>query len=171
MNTEATTLYKLMILYMLSKVNFPLSNTQLSTFMLDKQYTDYYTFQETISILEEDGFIKGTSHQNKTQYDLTKEGEDTIAFFYTKISSAIRDDIDSYLTTNKYDLKSESGTTSDYYKTINNSYTAHCQVKEGDINLIELNLNVPLEEQAEIICERWREHSQEIYEFIMSRLM
>ena len=43
MNTDSTTLYKLMILYMLSKVNFPLSNTQLSSFMLDKQYTDYFT--------------------------------------------------------------------------------------------------------------------------------
>ena len=30
MNTEASTLYKLMILYMLSKVNFPMSNTQIS---------------------------------------------------------------------------------------------------------------------------------------------
>ena len=51
MNTDSTTLYKLMILYMLSKVNFPLSNTQLSSFMLDKQYTDYFTFQETINSL------------------------------------------------------------------------------------------------------------------------
>ena len=35
MNTEATTLYKLMVLYMLSKVNFPLSNSQIADFMLD----------------------------------------------------------------------------------------------------------------------------------------
>lgn len=60
MNTDSTTLYKLMILYMLSKVNFPLSNTQLSSFMLDKQYTDYFTFQETINSLVEDGFIEAT---------------------------------------------------------------------------------------------------------------
>ena len=42
MNTEATTLYKLMVLYMLSKVNFPLSNSQIADFMLDKQYTTYF---------------------------------------------------------------------------------------------------------------------------------
>ena len=60
MNTDSTTMYKLMILYMLSKVNFPLSNTQLSSFMLDKQYTDYFTFQETINSLVEDGFIRRT---------------------------------------------------------------------------------------------------------------
>ena len=32
MNTDSTTLYKLMILYMLSKVNFPLSNVQFKCF-------------------------------------------------------------------------------------------------------------------------------------------
>lgn len=49
MNTEATTLYKLMVLYMLSKVNFPLSNSQIADFMLDKQYTTYFTLQEVLS--------------------------------------------------------------------------------------------------------------------------
>ena len=54
MEGNATTLYKLMILYMLSKVNFPLTNSQMSTFMLEKQYTDYFTFQETINSLVAD---------------------------------------------------------------------------------------------------------------------
>ena len=86
MNTDSTTLYKLMILYMLSKVNFPLSNVQISTFMLDKEYTNYFTFQETINSLVEDSFIQQINYENNTQYKLTQEGEDTVAFFYTKIS-------------------------------------------------------------------------------------
>ena len=166
MNTDSTALYKLMVVYMLSKVNFPLSNTQLSSFMLDKQYTDYFTFQETINSLVEDGFIRGYSHQSSTHYTLTKEGEETIAFFYTKISTAIRDDIETYLFDNKYELKNEAGTVTDCYKLSNGNYIAHCQLKEGDTTLIELNLNVPVEEQAEIICARWRENSQEVYESI-----
>ena len=171
MNTDSTTLYKLMILYTLSKVNFPLSNTQLSSFMLDKQYTDYFTFQETINSLVEDGFIRGYSHQSSTHYTLTKEGEETIAFFYTKISTAIRDDIETYLFDNKYELKNEAGTVTDCYKLSNGNYIAHCQLKEGDTTLIELNLNVPVEEQAEIICARWRENSQEVYDYIVRKLM
>ena len=35
------TLYKLIILYMLQNVNFPLSNTQISDFILEKEYTNY----------------------------------------------------------------------------------------------------------------------------------
>ena len=162
MNTDSTTLYKLMILYMLSKVNFPLSNVQISTFMLDN---------ETINSLVEDSFIQQMNYRNSTQYKLTQEGEDTVAFFYTKISPAIREDIDSYLARNKYELKSEVGTTSDYYRTTNGTYIAHLLVKEGDSTLIELNLGVPLEDQAKDMCDKWKDSSQDIYDFIMHRLL
>ena len=160
MNTDSTTLYKLMILYMLSKVNFPLSNVQISTFMLDKEYTNYFTFQETINSLVEDSFIQQINYENNTQYKL-----------YTKISQTIREEIDNYLVTNKYELKSEVGTTSDYYRTTNGSYIAHLMVKEGNSKLIELNLDVPLEEQAKEMCSKWKDSSQDIYDFIMQNLM
>ena len=40
---EALTQYKLIILYMLDKVDFPLTNTQISNFILEKGYTSYFT--------------------------------------------------------------------------------------------------------------------------------
>ena len=36
---EPFTIYKLTILYMLDKAGFPLSNTQISNFFLEKEYT------------------------------------------------------------------------------------------------------------------------------------
>ena len=36
MEQEQLTLYKLMILYLIEKVDFPLSNSQISEFILDK---------------------------------------------------------------------------------------------------------------------------------------
>lgn len=171
MNTEATTLYKLMVLYMLSKVNFPLSNSQISEFMLDKQYTTYFTLQEVLSSLADDGFVNVLTYRNSTQYRLTPEGTDTISFFSNKISNAIREEIDTYLKENKYDLRCETGTLSDYYKSTSGDYIVHCLVKEGDTNLIELNVAVPLEEQADAMCAKWKEGSQAIYDFIMHTLM
>lgn len=171
MNTEATTLYKLMVLYMLSKVNFPLSNSQISEFMLDKQYTTYFTLQEVLSSLADDGFVTVLTYRNSTQYKLTPEGNDTISFFSNKISNAIRDEIDDYLKENKYDLKCETGTISDYYKSTTGDYIVHCLVKEGETNLIELNIAVPLEEQADMMCSKWKEGSQQIYDFVINKLM
>ena len=141
MSTDATTLYKLMVLYMLDKVNFPLSNSQIADFMLDRQYTNYFTLQEVLSSLASDGFVQILTYRSSTQYKLTKEGIDTISFFYNKISQAIRDDIDKYLKDNKYDLK------------------------------CEVNVAVPLESQADAMCARWRDASQDIYDFVMNKLM
>ena len=41
MQPEALMLYKLMILYILDKVEFPLTQTQLTNFLLEKEYTTY----------------------------------------------------------------------------------------------------------------------------------
>ena len=38
---KSFTLYKLIILYMLNKVDFPLTNSQISEFILDEGYTTY----------------------------------------------------------------------------------------------------------------------------------
>mgnify|MGYP000709529207 CR=1 FL=1 len=39
---EAFKLYKLIILYMLDKVDFPLTNSQISEFILNEGYTTYF---------------------------------------------------------------------------------------------------------------------------------
>ena len=171
MSTDATTLYKLMVLYMLNKVNFPLSNSQIAEFMLDRQYTNYFTLQEVLNSLANDGFVQILTYRSSTQYKLTREGIDTISFFDSKISPAIREDIDKYLKENKYDLKCEVGTTSDYYKSTSGDYIVHCQVKEGNTNLIELNIAVPLEQQADAMCAKWKDASQDIYDFVIHKLM
>ena len=58
-----------------------------------------------------------------------------------------------------------------YYKSTNGDFIVHCQVKEGNTNLIELNVAVPLESQADAMCARWRDASQDIYDFVMNKLM
>ena len=48
---ESFKLYKLIVLYMLDKVDFPLTNSQVSEFILDEGYTTYFKLQQSISEL------------------------------------------------------------------------------------------------------------------------
>lgn len=41
MAIETETLYKLMIMHMLNKVEFPLTNSQIAQFFLENEYTNY----------------------------------------------------------------------------------------------------------------------------------
>lgn len=171
MISESITLYKLMVLYMLKKVNFPLSNAQMSDFFLNKEYTNYFTFQQVLNELLESNLIRVETIRNTSRYEMTKEGEEVLYYFGNKISEAIVEDMDQFLKDNKFKLRNETGIVSDYYKSTDHDYVVHCEVREGKAVLLEVNVTVPGEEQASAMCDNWKNHSQEIYAYIMKQLM
>ncbi len=171
MLTDPITLYKLMTLYMLKQVNFPLTNSQLTSFFLDHEYTTYFVLQQALNELLEAGLLKKEASHNSTRYEITKEGEETLSFFGKNISASIVEDMDQYLKENRFRLRNEVSTIADYYKSTNQDYTVHCEVREGRSPLIEVNLSVPDKEQAEAMCSKWKDKNQEIYAFIMKSLM
>ena len=171
MLAEPMTLYKLMNLYMLHQVNFPLTNAQLSNFFLDREYTTYFTLQKALNELLDAGLVKKETMRNSSRYEITKEGEETLEFFGKNISPAIVSDMDEYLKQNRFRMRNEVGLISDFYKSTNQDYIVHCEVREGKSVLVNLDISVPDKEQAEIMCNHWKDRSQEIYAYVMKSLM
>ena len=171
MLAEPMTLYKLMNLYMLHQVNFPLTNAQLSNFFLDREYTTYFTLQQALNELLDAGLVKKETMRNSSRYEITKEGEETLEFFGKNISPAIVSDMDEYLKQNRFRIRNEVGLISDFYKSTNQDYIVHCEVREGKAVLVNLDISVPDKEQAEIMCNHWKDRSQEIYAYVMKSLM
>ena len=168
---DSLTLYKLIILYMLNKVNFPLTNSQISTFFLEKEYTNYFNLQQAISDLLEANFLRMETIRNVSYYYNTAQGEETLGFFSSQIPTGIINDISNYISENKYELRNEVGTVADYYKVSGGEYNVRCMVKEGKATLIELNITVPTKDDAVKMCDNWKDASQEIYSDIMKKLL
>lgn len=169
--SEPFTLYKLIVLYMLEKLDFPLTNGQISEFILDKGYTNYFTLQQALSEMVETGFIREETTHNRTLYHLTDEGLETIQFFKNNISPAIQKDVDTFLAEKRYELKNEVSVKADYYQSSNLEYNVRCQIFENDVPLIDLTLAVPTEEAATTIANNWTRKNQEVYAQIMTSLL
>ena len=160
--SETYTLYKLIVLYMLDKVDFPLTTSQISEFILEKEYTTYFKLQETLAEMEHSGLLR---------VETTDNGLDTIQYFKNKISPAIQRDIDEFLKEKKYDLKEEVSVKSDYYLNTNHEYEVCCQIVENGFSLIDLKLTVPTESEAEAIAGNWASQSQDIYTLLLTKLL
>ena len=171
METDAMTLYKLIILFILDKVDFALTNAQLSNLILEKEYTNYFNIQTAINELENAGLVKGETIRNSSYFLITPEGRETLGFFNKEISDVIKDEILDYLKENAYDLREEVSTVADYYEEKKGEYIARCFVKEMDSKIVEINLSVPTEEDAIAICNNWKNKSQSIYAYLMKMLM
>ena len=156
---------------MLDKVDFPLTNAQISNFMLDKDYTDYFTIQQVISELVDTEFIIPETIRQNSRYYITDSGRETLSFFGNKISNAIQHDILDYLKKNQLTLRNEVSTTSDFFESQKGEYMAHLIVKEKNSIVIELNVSVPTKEVAQKICSNWSSKSQDIYSSVLAELL
>ncbi len=172
MALQLETIYKLLIMHMLDEVEFPLTNAQITDFFLENEYATYFVVQKALNELIEDGFVFSNMKRNTSYYHLTSEGRESIKFFEKKIPNHMADDADMYLMNNKYQLRKEMGTVSDYYRMNNGDYMVHCQVKEGVDSLIELKIPAPTKEVAARMCANWdeNERANDIYQFVMSKL-
>ena len=171
MQSDAFTLYKLIILFILDKVDFPLTNTQISDFILEKDYTNYFNIQQSMSELIETEFITVETIGHSSHYLITPSGRETLSFFDTMISPAIQDDILVYLKKNQYSLRDEVSTLSEYFEAKKGEYMVRLRVLEKKEAIIDLSIAVPTEEDAAKICNNWRAQSQIIYAYVLGNLL
>lgn len=170
MNQDAITIYKLIVLYMLNRVNFSLTKTQVDDFILEKEYTNYLTLQQVMAELIDANLIQAKTIRNRTHLTITEEGQNTLAFFANRVSDAIKKDVDTYLKEHELELRNEVSVLSDYYKSTSGEYEAHLVAKDKDLVLVDMKLSVPLEEMASSICENWTRKNQEIYQYLTKQL-
>lgn len=156
---------------MLDKVDFPLTTSQISEFILEQGYTTYFKLQGALSEMIESDLILAENSRNRTLYHLTENGKETIHFFRNKISPAIQKDIDDFLKEKEYDLKEEVSVKSEYYLNTNHEYEVRCRIVENGFSLIDLKLTVPTETEAETIANNWTRQNQEIYASLLAKLL
>lgn len=140
---ESLTLYKLIVLYMLEKVDFPLTNAQISGFILDKGYTTYFHLQQALSELTESELIHCETIRNSSYFSITKSGEQTLEYFGKEIPKEIKGEIAEFFKNNAMEIKEELSTFANYYRGEKEGYQVRCAAKEKEVPLIELTMTVP----------------------------
>ncbi|MBR1599242.1 MAG: DUF4364 family protein [Lachnospiraceae bacterium] len=169
MTSDGLVLYKLMILYMLDRSEFPLTVSQISQFILEFNSTAFFDIQIGLNELVENDFIKSQLQRNHTLYEITEQGKEAVEIFEFKIADSIKMDIINYLKDHRITLKNESVISADYYPS-GDEYIAQCSVKEKNQTLLEIKIAVPTAEQAVHICDSWKDKNEQIYQYLITEI-
>ena len=146
---ETNKIYKLATLYMLSKVDMPITTNRLSFYLLKNNYTDYFTFQQGVGELLNDGWLDTSTSHGKTLYRITPEGRDALSLLSNEISEDMKRDIESYIKENKYSMHEDFSVQSKYYQYDLNQYISNLSLDENGKRLLEINITSASEEAAE----------------------
>lgn len=167
---DPLTLYKLIVLYMLNRVTFPMTTAQVCDFILDKEYTSFLTLQQVINELTDAKLISSETIRNRTHLSITPEGKETLSFFENRINDAIKQEINTYFRENEFALRNEVSVLGDYYKSTSGEYEAHLVAKDRGISLVDITMSVPDEATASAICDNWQRKNQAIYQYLIQEL-
>lgn len=168
---SAFSLYKLIILYMLEHSELPLTNAQISNFIIGGQYTSYMKLQEVFAESISSGLISVKPVGHTTYYSITDQGRQTNEFFHSELSGQIKKEIEDFLADKTHDVTDNSKVCASYKWTAESGYEVHCTVHEGSQKLLELNLTVPTEAAAKKLCENWQNKYTETYSSVMKLLL
>ena len=165
------TTYKLIILYMLQNSEGDLTNSQITDFILDRKYTNYFQLQQAISELVEADLVEMSSHSNRSYYRLTDEGRNTLKYLSRELSSDIKKEVEEYLNTLHCKIEEHLLTPADYYPTKEGGYSVRLRIIESGVSIVDLNINVPNLAAAQSVCESWPYKYQNVYDKIMEELL
>ena len=155
-SSEETAYHKLLILYILYKIKMDLTNSQITQVVLETEMMNYFSLQQLLSQLMESKFLKIYKDSDKEYYCLTQKGLETLESLMLKIPIDSANKVDHYIKLNKESLLAETQVKSSF-------------VKQSE-NLIDLNLNVSSEKQANHICNNWKKNASHMYAEVINLL-
>ncbi|MCL2170640.1 MAG: DUF4364 family protein [Defluviitaleaceae bacterium] len=162
---------QILLLYLISKTNIPISQNQIMQFALEENYMNLLAVQEYLADMEKSGYLDAALHNNTTRYTITDGGISALAAYGKQLPIPLRNRIAKYISKNQHILKRDYEiTASHFFDEDNREYIAKCGLYDGDTPLLEINTSVVSQEQALTICNNWKNNSDSIYAQIMGIL-
>lgn len=161
---------KLSILYFLNCLGFPLTNNQIIRYFIENRNLNYFEIQQYIVELTSASLLNNTITGNTEFLSISIKGEEALTFFEDRISPIIRNSIEVYTKENIKKLKDESQIVADYKKINTNEYEVSCKVIEKDLVLLDLKLNIPNLNQAQLICSKWKHKAPDVFKSVLDHL-
>lgn len=165
-NTEELAQNKLLLLYIIKTASYSFTKDELTEFILEKDYMNYFLIQQYILELLESGFIQVNEEGNV--FTLLEKGVLALDYFQSKIPESLKEELSKIFHIEEKIKKQETQVVSEYFEKENNQYNVNLKLVENEDTLFSLYLNVGSADQAEGICKTWKDNPDKIYQGIIN---
>ncbi len=170
-----TTHYKLLIMFIIDKVEIPLDEEALATACCrDNDWISYMEFKHVFRQLISAGFIYKCEYKresNSEHYAITPDGRLCLAHFYSRLPMSLRNEISKYIQEHLANIKREQEYVADYRLNNDGTYTVTLMIHDGPTTIVDLKLRVDTKERAKWLYKNWKNCAGNVYEFLHTNLL
>ena len=168
--TPDTTTNKLTLLFVLDKMEIPLTENSIIDICTSRNnWLNYMDCKDILWQLLEVGFIYNTNNESdESRYGITMDGRNCLSHFFLRIPQSLREQITAFVKENRMSFKRSQEYVSDYTKNPDGTYTVVLKIKEPLITqpLLEIKLKAPNRHSAIVACKKWKEKAPNVFEYL-----
>ena len=164
------TINKLIILYILTKTNSPMDNSDLVDFMLQNDYSDYFNIQKYLGDLLNSKFIHKINQERKSYYMITPEGANALEYFTNRIPKDYIDVMNTFCAKFINDYEEVILYNSNIYEYASEKYQLNCSITQNNTEVLNIKFSDLSKEKAENMCECWKNNATLIHEYLKEKL-
>ena len=161
---------KLLILYILQKVNHPVSYKELLELVISISDMNYFDFQQFLQDLLEDKFILKHILTNDEIIELTNEGRNALELTIDMLPGIMKLKVDSNFKETYNHIKDEFSVYAEYTPLSETNFLVKCKIIENGLTLFNLEANADSRELAKQIVDNWNNNAENIYPEILNIL-
>lgn len=169
-NTEELAQSKLLLLYLIKFSASAFTNSEITEFVLEKNYMNYFLVQQYLSELVESKFIEMIKEDSKEVYFILEKGQIALSYFEERIPNKIKQELNDEFNEVKKKTIVETQVVSEFFEKENNQFVVNLKLVENDETLFSLYVDVATKKQVDLICNRWKENTESIYQNIINLL-
>lgn len=181
-SSKETVQNKLIVMYIMNRLDIPVSNSHITRLVLETRLMNYFIFQQCFNELhgsklieQNDGNVvkskAGTGRNAASgRYILTEMGRKTLQYFSNLIAPGIKKQLERITSATRKKIRDEALVVADFIAESENEFIVALKIGEDDFSLIELKAAVGTKKDARSVCENWQTHSSEIYAEIIESL-
>ena len=161
---------KLKLLYILNFIDLPLTNVEITNYILEYDMMDYFTLQLLLSDLCDAEFTVLKAYNGNEYYSVAEPGKAALEMFSDKLPQYFIKDVEKNFLRIKKQIKKQRELFGYYYKRKDDEYIVYLHVTENSTTIFNLSINVPSEDMAKNIIKKWEISPENIFGQIMNTL-
>lgn len=161
---------KLLILYILQKINKPVSYKELLELVISTADMNYFDFQQFLIDLLEDKFILKYVQDDKEIIELTADGKNALDLTIDMLPGILKLNVDKKFKENFNKIKDELSVFAEYTPITENDFSVKCKIVENNATIFNLEVNAGSKENAKNIVNNWNKNANQIYPEILEIL-
>ena len=162
---------KVLILYILNKIQKPVTNDVLLQLILSIDDMNYFYFQQFLLDLIENNYIIEILQDNEKLYTITPSGIKTLDLTLDILPGIKKLKVDNKIKDELNEIEEAVSVISEFEPYHLTEFIVTCKIVENNTTVFEVKTIASDREQAKRITENWENNSDKIYPQILNILL